>query len=159
MYWLLLNQHYQHRTNQKLHNIMGEHSFSKSWGLWASISFSPLPLPCHFFFCSHSNILEELMRKRLHMCKMAKESVTWYLFLSSLFLVKWIIHHLRYCFRKLFSTTARYSMIQMFCPGSKPSKSACLTVANLLNCVGGNHSFLILAFRWSIKMTIFKINA
>ena len=31
---------------------MGEHSFSKSWGLRASVSFSPLPLPlpCHSFF-------------------------------------------------------------------------------------------------------------
>ena len=31
---------------------MGDHSFSKSWGLRASVSFSPLPLPlpCHSFF-------------------------------------------------------------------------------------------------------------
>ena len=29
---------------------MGERSFSKSWGLRASGSFFPLPLPCHSFF-------------------------------------------------------------------------------------------------------------
>ena len=36
MYWLLFNQYYQHRTNQKLFKIVG---------LQASVSFSPLPLP------------------------------------------------------------------------------------------------------------------
>ena len=29
---------------------MGERSFPKSWGLRASVSFSPLPLPSHSFF-------------------------------------------------------------------------------------------------------------
>ena len=37
-------------------------------------------------------------------------------------------------------------------------KFACLTAANLLNCVGGKHSFVMLAFCWSILMTIVKIN-
>ena len=33
--------------------FLGEHSFSKSWGLRASGSFFPLPLPRHsFYFCS-----------------------------------------------------------------------------------------------------------
>ena len=59
MFRVLSNQHYQHRTNQKLR--------SKSWGLWASVSFFPLPLPCHsiFFFALVPTFLDELGRKRL----------------------------------------------------------------------------------------------
>ena len=38
---------------------------------------------------------------------MAVESAMWYLFLSSLLLFKWIIHHLHYCFRKLDSYSVR----------------------------------------------------
>ena len=39
---------------------MGERSFSKSWGLRASGSFVPLPLPRHsFFFCSCPSFLDE----------------------------------------------------------------------------------------------------
>ena len=45
---------------------MGERSFSKSWGLRASGSFIPLPLPRpFFFFCSRPNFLDEHARKRL----------------------------------------------------------------------------------------------
>ena len=40
-------------------------SFSKSWGLRASGSFTPLPLPLHSFFCSRSSFLDELARNRL----------------------------------------------------------------------------------------------
>ena len=36
--------------------FLGERSFSKSWGLRASGSFFPLPLPRHsFYFCSRPN--------------------------------------------------------------------------------------------------------
>ena len=57
MYWSLFNQHYQHRTNQKL----------RSWALRASFSFAPLSLPPSFlcFFFSRHNLLHELARKRL----------------------------------------------------------------------------------------------
>ena len=49
MYWLLFNQYYQH-SHQSEAAFVGERSFSKSWGLWVSVSFSSLPLPCHSFF-------------------------------------------------------------------------------------------------------------
>ena len=45
--------------------FVGERSFSKSWGLRASGSFFPLPLPRHSFFCSLPNFLDELAWKRL----------------------------------------------------------------------------------------------
>ena len=46
--------------------FVGEHSFSKSWGLRASVSFSPLPLPRHsFFFFFSPNFLDDLARTRL----------------------------------------------------------------------------------------------
>ena len=49
---------------------MGERSFSKSWGLRASVSFAPFPLPPHsFFFCSRPNFLDKLARKRL-LCRL-----------------------------------------------------------------------------------------
>ena len=45
---------------------MGEHSFSKSWGLRASSSFFPLPLPCHsVFFALFPAFWTNLARKRL----------------------------------------------------------------------------------------------
>ena len=73
MYWLLFNQHYQHCTNQKLHYFVGKRSFSKSWGLRLSVSFSPLPLPPSFLFvCPRPNFLNELVWKcllrRLEVC-------------------------------------------------------------------------------------------
>ena len=64
MFRVLSNQHYQHRTNQKLRSWANA-AFSKSWDLRASVSFFPLPLPCHSFFCSRPNLLDELARKRL----------------------------------------------------------------------------------------------
>ena len=45
--------------------FVGERSFSKSWGLRASGSFTPLPLPLHSFFCSRSSFFDELARNRL----------------------------------------------------------------------------------------------
>ena len=44
---------------------MGERSFSKSWGLRASGSFCPLPLPRHCFFALVPTFLDELAQKRL----------------------------------------------------------------------------------------------
>ena len=35
---------------------MGERSFLKSWGLRASVSFSPLPLPLHSLFLLSSQL-------------------------------------------------------------------------------------------------------
>ena len=35
---------------------MGERSFSKSWGLRASVSFFPLPLPRHSFYLLSSHL-------------------------------------------------------------------------------------------------------
>ena len=47
---------------------MGERSFSKSWGLRASGSFFPLPLPRHsFFFCSCPSFLDEPREETLAM--------------------------------------------------------------------------------------------
>ena len=46
---------------------MGERSFSKSWGLRASGSFVPLPLPRHSFFCSCPSFLDEPREETLAM--------------------------------------------------------------------------------------------
>ena len=48
--------------------------FSKSWGLRASVSFAPFPLPLIpvFFFCSRPNFVDELARKRL-LCRLKGE--------------------------------------------------------------------------------------
>ena len=80
--------------------------------------------------------------------------------LFSLFLFKWIhpfIHTFFWEVRILFSMTAWYKHFarvwkQVCC------KFACLPAANLLNCVAEKHSFVMLAFCWSILMTIVKIN-
>ena len=61
MFRVLSNQHYQHRTNQKLH-------------LWANAVFQNhgvcrqgffLPLPGHSFFCSRPNFLDNLVWQHL----------------------------------------------------------------------------------------------
>ena len=54
-------------TNTYRNHFQGHTKFalSKSWGLRASFTFSPLPLPLIPLFCSRSNFLDELTRKRL----------------------------------------------------------------------------------------------
>lgn len=46
-------------------------------------------------------------------------------------------------------------MIQLFCPSLKEREFICLTATNLFNFLGGNHSFVMLAFRRSLETVRF----
>ena len=73
----------------------------------------------------------------------AEESLTWYLYLSSLVLFKWV-YPFSYIIVLGSETLIQYDcMIQMFCPSMKAGKFACLTAANSFNCVGEKHSFVM----------------
>ena len=70
MYWLLFNQHYQHRTNQKLRSWAN--AVFQNRGVCGQ-AFPSLPPPSPlipFLFCSRPNFLDELARKRL-LCRLA----------------------------------------------------------------------------------------
>ena len=64
MYWLLFNQHYQHRTNQKPRSWAN--AVFQNRGVFGQ-AFPSLPSssPLIPFFCSRPNFLDELARKRL----------------------------------------------------------------------------------------------
>ena len=64
MYWLLFNQHYQHRTNQKLRSWANAVFQNRGVCGQAFPSF-PFPSPVIPFFCSRPNFLDKLARKRL----------------------------------------------------------------------------------------------
>ena len=65
MFWVLSNQHYQHRTNQKLRSWTNAVFQNREVCGQAFPSF-PSPSPViPFFFCSLPNFLDELARKRL----------------------------------------------------------------------------------------------
>ena len=64
MFRVLSNQHYQHRTNQKLRSWANAVFQNRGVCRQAFPSF-PSPSPVIPFFCSHPNFLDELARKRL----------------------------------------------------------------------------------------------
>ena len=71
MFRVLSNQHYQHRTNQKLRswaNAVFQNRRVCGQAFPALPSTYPL-IPFFFFFCSRPNFLEELARKRL-LCRL-----------------------------------------------------------------------------------------
>ena len=47
---------------------MGERGFSKSWGLHASVSFSPFPSPCHALFWARPNFCASKKLKMPQTC-------------------------------------------------------------------------------------------
>ena len=64
MFRVLLNQHYQHRANQKVRSWATQ--FFKIVGFAGKrFLLSPSPSRHSFFFCSCPNVLDELARKRL----------------------------------------------------------------------------------------------
>ena len=68
MFRVLSNQHYQHRTNQKLRlwaNAVFQNRGVCGQAFPSLPSPSPSPVIPFFFFCSRPNVLDELARKRL----------------------------------------------------------------------------------------------
>ena len=64
MFWVLSNQHYQHRTNQKLRSWANA-VFQNRGVCGQAVPSFPSPSPVIPFFCSRSNFLDKLARKRL----------------------------------------------------------------------------------------------
>ena len=63
MFRVLINQHYQHRTNQKLR--LRAKAVFQNRGVWGQ-AFLSLPSPIiPFFFCSRPNVLDKLAQKCL----------------------------------------------------------------------------------------------
>ena len=63
MFRVLINQHYQHRTNQKLR--LGRKQFFKIVGFGGKHFFLFPPPSFPFFFCSRPNVLDKLAQKCL----------------------------------------------------------------------------------------------
>ena len=133
MFRMLSNQHYP----QSEAAFVGERSFSKSWGLRASGSFVPLPLPSHsLFFCSCPSFLDEPREETL--ATQATRLVTIYLLISALnnrvvlFFLGKLFHKST---RKCFFLCLHSQGWENSWPLCKPSTASwvCITVSNSPN--------------------------